>query len=1012
MNKLDLFKSHGALALLLLLSCGNVFAQQFCIVNREKARTAIRLADGDDSARVAPVRKAASSIISPADIVYQETFPAKDSFDKMVVSTTDPSGRNWEFLQSALAAYSNAEYTGLPSNKWMFTPSIALEGNTLYKLTFLDQSLDVKTRGSLEVLLGKGTAPEKMDTTLLDSTFINYIGYQTKESFFTVGGNGSYNLGFHNISGINEAGFIVDSIVVERLASLVAPDSVSSFSVTPGENGKLSATVSLRVPSTTVGGKTLASVSKVDILRDGQTIKTFDNPVAGSNLTFTDSTMAKAAVYDYKAVAYSGTEHGIAKEISLFIGEDVPDAPGNITISDAGNDILMKWEAPSTGVHGGYINPSALRYDVFTVSGSYAYFLKQGLKDTQTLLGDNPDQGTQRFTFYAARTTSNVGESDIYISNSLLVGKPYTLPYRESFKGGNLSSFVWFESKYSIFDMVTDRSFDNDRGCLKMAPSATIHEGTLYTGKIDVSKSDNYKLVFYHTAKPGRQIKLYVEAMGPDWHPVVLDSIDYSTISGKEQWRKAVIPLKSVSDNRFIALGFRVVSPKSGSTLYIDNINIADVPSTDLSATVEPTNAQRGRKAKATVTVHNNGESDVRYYRLKVTTSQGETVCDTLVSTKLLSMESADYTVSFTPSVVDNAANMSLEATVTAIGDRNSVNNTSTGIISLSDNTLEPVRSLALSADNNKVKLTWQSPDNQPISTSEDFEGYEAWSTDFAPWTNVDGDGNPTNPLFRTYFPHQEDPFGFIVDNAVAINLPNIYSNFRPHSGRQCAMSVISSQGGKVDNWLISPRLDGSQQQVTFYASAASMTAPLSVLASSESSDTASFTTVVMQTDSLAADWKQYSVTLPAGTRYFAFHTFLEALQNGRNHYDTSPALLIDDVRFVADAHHPLSYNIYVDGKLSGSVLSGKLSWPTADNGAHDYQVSVVYAEGESKPVSIVTTGIEKVSTGAVANGKIYSAAGFYLGTTDGLSLDRLSLQPGLYIIKCNDGTTKKFMVK
>lgn len=85
-----------------------------------------------------------------------------------------------------------------------------------------------------------------------------------------------------------------------------------------------------------------------------------------------------------------------------------------------------------------------------------------------------------------------------------------------------------------------------------------------------------------------------------------------------------------------------------------------------------------------------------------------------------------------------------------------------------------------------------------------------------------------------------------------------------------CAMDWNTYEAPQNDDWAISPELSGNAQTITFWASSLDpeFLETFQVLYSSTNKETASFTQI--GEDYNTTGWKEYSVELPAGAKYFA----------------------------------------------------------------------------------------------------------------------------------------------
>ena len=103
------------------------------------------------------------------------------------------------------------------------------------------------------------------------------------------------------------------------------------------------------------------------------------------------------------------------------------------------------------------------------------------------------------------------------------------------------------------------------------------------------------------------------------------------------------------------------------------------------------------------------------------------------------------------------------------------------------------------------VMLTW----NRELPVLEDdFESYEAFSIDFAPWTGIDGDHAPTAQIQGSYPNAQLEQYATIF-NPLTIE-PSVWYEYpvlRPYSGAQYVAFITTANGTPNDDYLISPRL-------------------------------------------------------------------------------------------------------------------------------------------------------------------------------------------------------------
>ena len=138
------------------------------------------------------------------------------------------------------------------------------------------------------------------------------------------------------------------------MASLGAPGAPTSFVI--ANNGTaLIASLSWTNPSVTVGGATLTELTGIKVYRDGGLIATLTGMVPGAAASYDDLDILVEGLYGYAVKGYNSEGDGIPVSGSAWIGLDVPEAPGNVTVTPVvDDDAEITWDSPTAGANGGY----------------------------------------------------------------------------------------------------------------------------------------------------------------------------------------------------------------------------------------------------------------------------------------------------------------------------------------------------------------------------------------------------------------------------------------------------------------------------------------------------------------------------------------------------------------------------------------------------------------------------------------------------------------------------------
>ena len=933
------------------------------------------------------------------EVPYEQTFDDGHSFALLTMVDGDGDGETWTTsVNSSYAVLPGApfEYT----NDWMMTPAIRLQADRLYKLSFRTWAAWAGNYPyNVKACVGKGNDMEDMTQEITARSGINDPAVQILGNYFRVSETGNYNIGI-NAYGVDIQNVCLDSIMVEAGPMLQAPDSVALLKATADATGAAKATVSFTTPDKTIGGDALAAITKVDIFRDGTLIQHIDNPTAGTAQSIEDRPTKNNCIVSYRVVAYDEAGEGLAAETSVYVGEDTPAAPTNVRLEDKGAEAVLTWDIPTKGVHGGYVNTAQLMYGVIDNNNNVvANPLRTNSYECP--LGAN---GEQTYLFFGVAAYNGIGQSAITVSNPLVAGKPYSLPFKETFAGGQRKYF-WgvtdlSEGYSAAYWQINDGSATFNMGM-------TGNRQHLFTGKISLKGSTNPVLEYdyiYRAEEGNKPFNVYVVKDGRD--TVLIDQHDYTLYMNAKDFEPARVELKNYKNTDYIQILFDGYAGDDMTMIQLRNITVRDYFDYDVATDIEaPETVKSGDKIAIKSTVSNIGAKAAEDYTVDL--YEDGNLVKSLAGETLQPDEQETYTFD----VEVNALKDELKYTVVAnfqedLSTENNVSDEKDVTVALPTYPT-PTNAQATQTGSGKVEISWTSPEyaNYAVSTTEDAEKLTPLSTtDLGEWTSIDGDKKPTDATIyvgwdELTFEHKGEALGFIVINPTQANIP--YTNFwdeptgwQPVSGNQLFASIGSNSGANND-WLISPELSGDEQTISFYVHG-NQRDQYEVLYSTTDKDTTSF--VSLGSAAAPTTWSKVSKKLPEGAKYFAI----------RNITDSYPQyLLIDDI-----AYTPLTgkgaltlsgYNIYCDGTLKGTISANVNSYTdnSSSEGSHTYQITAVYNLGESSAdlaeVNVVT-GIYDISTGRP------NAVEYF--TLDGKRVS--APQQGINIVRMSDGSVRK----
>lgn len=315
------------------------------------------------------------------------------------------------------------------------------------RLITINKSTGFYTEVSTSTVGLSGPYPEGVQSMEFDHTDGTlYWSVYTRNS---EGGLGTIDLktGLFTPTGTlgNDAQF-VGLYIPFNISGADSPAMISDMSVTPGNEGAKNVSLTWTNPSKNKDGNALASLTSVRLYRNNKVIRTFDSPIIGSMGNYTDNITGNSGIYTYKLVAENAAGTCEASTAQVFVGEDVPKAPTNLVLTASGADAVLSWEAPVVGVNNGWINSSTLKYEITRNPGAVVVTTDAtGTKFTDSSIDDF---GVYKYSIKAKNST---GTSGTISSNSLAVGRPFTVPYRCDF--GSQSIF----SLWTVIDANADK---------------------------------------------------------------------------------------------------------------------------------------------------------------------------------------------------------------------------------------------------------------------------------------------------------------------------------------------------------------------------------------------------------------------------------------------------------------------------------------------------------------------------------------------------------------------------
>ncbi len=916
---------------------------------------------------------------------YSEGFEDKASFDFYTFLSLNSDNSDWSYTPGEISAYTYSNTNNI--DDWMIFPAFKLEKETVYEFTI---NYTTSETSATSLTLGRSRDSESQQTVAELPTDPLYQNTQIRTLFSTSEGGKYYpGLNFQTDSSLSYYYAYIDSVSITKVTSTKSPGAVQNLNITADANGERSVTISFDAPVDGYNGGVLESISKIGISRSNDFIasKTFENPEPGTSLTWTDNNVSYGYV---KYAIQPENEYGKGKVIidSVYVG---PDKPSNVTnlklMADADNkNVSISWTKP-LGENNGYIDYNSLTYNLYAYNIPTDEFVlvKEGITDTTLNIEENVT-GSMNILYYAVSAVLNDYEGPALLGHVVL-GTPYTLPFKESFSDGGMTTTPWVTavSDYSVWDIATHLSAsnglavtpqDNDGGMLIFFNQGTAGDGYVDIPKIELNKKSITKneLRFWvyqspYIATENSYVVLDISANDKGFEQLS----DTLRLNDGEGWVPYSINLDTYKSTDYLTIRMYAHVNSYTEALCLDNVSILSLFQKDIAAisiSGEGT-AKVAADAVYSVNIENAGYEDVAGADYSVVFYNEDEVIGSADGVDLSVGESSSFSFTIQPEVTDIGKSWKLSAKVEFSKDQLTANNKTNALtVDIEGSGLPEVNDLSAAAVDDEAQLNWSQPNlDHRIMQVDSLETYKAFSIDsIGDWEVADLDSQYTATIKGLDFENQGEAQAYSIWSQKEAGASSIQS-LEPHSGDQCLISwasagILASDESSVDpvnnDWLISPEIEMGSS-IGFWAAQPSIDygyETFEIWTSSSSNDLSAFTKQSEVTLN-EVGWIYYSFDLPSDAKYFAIR-----------HTSSAFALMLDDIAFKhADSeivqYNLLGYNVYRNGsKVSGELVTNPMySDILTSSGSYTYQVNVLYESGESAlsneaTIDLVHTGI------------------------------------------------------
>lgn len=995
----------------------------------------VEAVNGDSRSAAAESNKLALQILAPP---YTEEFYNASSLDTWTIVGLSGAPGSWiwagdEGSFGEIRVKATTQYT---KDDWAFTPGLRLEAGKIYSFSADAWIWNAKFGDEfLEVAVATEPSEEGVVSTIVPKTQIlvekgpNATTTDTQKlaGEFHCSETGIYYFGIHADCPKNGWYLCVDNVSIGEGQTAAAPAATEDLTVTPGSDGAMSAAIEFTTPTLSVRGDELTEISSMELLRDGEVIKTFPNPEPGHKLSANDAGM-QPGLHTYSVVGYNSQGTGNEASVTVFIGINYPSAPESVAIVETANngEVTLSWPAVTVDKDGRKLNTEAVTYMIVD-NGTV---IANNISGTSHTFRAIPEDGNQQFVSFSVYAQTSAGRSaSATASDNIPVGTPYELPYNDSFALGGYthinnvtpsnSDLKW--RLWSVEEMALETP-DGDEYMLAARGSNVDQTSMWATGKIRLDDTATCALSFYYFGMT--DCENYFDVMVNDGSGWV--AVEHIVAGSPQAWRKATVHLSQYK-GKSVQIGFKG-TVVTHTMIILDAISIEQLDAINLTAGAirMPVRFNANTPVDVEVDVINNGAEAVKDYSV-------ELYRDNVKVASVAGIEvasGATETVSITESAPVTCEAMAVyKAVVVCNGDSEPSDNATAEVKAriVLPNYPSP-SALEASQNGSAVELEWTAADlasQLPEPVTDDFESYEQFMVNQAgEWSFIDADGSRTYGFDGIDFPHAGEPMAYIVFNNEG---PQFDSFFNAVSGHQFMASFVT-YGGENDDWMISPRLVGNRQTISFFAKTYNDYYGLEsfeILYSVKTRAKADFVSL-QSVPGVPNEWTEYSFDLPNGARYVAIRCTSK----------DKMMFMVDDFTYVpyGATVEPLTligYNIYRDAvKLNSTPVSDtRFTDMQPESQGHIYCVTAQYDRGESAPsnyasllssISDIDGSNVEVRTEArniVVEGALGKPVAIYrtdgqcvFRTTEASDIVRVAVPAGVYIVTA-DGKPFKLAV-
>lgn len=429
-----------------------------------------------------------------------------------------------------------------------------------------------------------------------------------------------------------------------------APSYPRAFKATADAKGALSAQLSWTTPSVNYLGAKLSSLTGTKVYRNDQLVYTSTETTQGKSVAWTDRPSTDG-YYIYKVVPYNAAGDGVYKEFAAYVGEDLPGAPQNVTLTTHGGNAEITWAAPAEGKHGGYFDNASVKYNVVRMPDN-----KVVVEGTTSLRATDA-VSVQKGYSYIVTAVNKKGVGASATSKTLSFGPEDSVPF---------TSPLTTQDDFDRW-VTADKNNDGNTWTFYKPTQTTTYDRCdqnaddwLYTPALKFEKGKTYQVRYTYSSAnwvtPDKheqvmeQMKVWLcaEPIATGATKLIKETGEFHTASNIFLYGKDNFQTETTGSAR---IAFQACSEANHGQIYLKDVSIREYSTKDLSVQAltgsQLVNSQS--QQTFTVDVRNEGSATVSDYRVLLLNADNNEVLGEAKGKTVAKDETVEVAVNWVP---------------------------------------------------------------------------------------------------------------------------------------------------------------------------------------------------------------------------------------------------------------------------------------------------------------------------------------------------------------------------